>query len=55
MLMRVTSEGIHSSINIRYFELNDIPYIALMVIIKVTIYWGIFFFCKMVITYPFLG
>ena len=27
MLMRVTSEGIHSSINIRYFELNDIPYI----------------------------
>lgn len=25
MLMRVTSEGIHSSINIRYFELNDIP------------------------------
>ena len=25
--MRVTSEGIHSSINIRYFELNDIPYI----------------------------
>ena len=27
MLMRVTSEGIHSSINIRYFELNDIPYL----------------------------
>lgn len=26
MLMRVTYEGIHSSINIRYFELNDIPY-----------------------------
>ena len=30
MLMRVTSEGIHSSINIRYFELNDIPYVSLL-------------------------
>ena len=27
MLMRATSEGILSSINIGYFELNDIPYI----------------------------
>ena len=26
MLMRTTSEGIHSSINLGYFELNDIPY-----------------------------
>ena len=26
MLMRTTSEGIHSSINLSYFELNDIPY-----------------------------
>ena len=25
MLMRATSEGIHSSINLGYFELNDIP------------------------------
>ena len=28
MLMRATSEGIHSSINIGYFEFNDIPYLA---------------------------
>ena len=27
MLMRATSEGIQSSINIGYFELNDTPYI----------------------------
>ena len=27
MLMRTTSEGIHSSINLGYFELNDIPYL----------------------------
>ena len=27
MLMRTTSEGILSSINIGYFELNDIPYL----------------------------
>ena len=29
MLMRTTSEGIHSSINLGYFELNDIPYIIM--------------------------
>ena len=28
MLMRTTSEGIHSSINLGYFELNDIPYLC---------------------------
>ena len=27
--MRTTSEGIHSSINLGYFELNDIPYIIM--------------------------
>ena len=27
MLMRATSEGIHSSINLSNFELNDIPYL----------------------------
>ena len=31
MLMKATSEGIHSSINIGYFELNDIPYIFFFV------------------------
>ena len=29
MLMSATSEGIHSSINIGYFELNDIPYVRI--------------------------
>ena len=29
MLMRTTSEGIHSSINLGYFELNDIPYVIM--------------------------
>ena len=29
MLMRATSEGIHSSINLGYFELNDIPYVIM--------------------------
>ena len=35
MLMRATSEGIHSSINIRYFELNDIPYIGNVIAVVV--------------------
>ena len=34
MLMRTTSEGIHSSINLGFFELNDIPYLCLIESIK---------------------